>query len=310
MKIILTTLTLLLMLSTAVAAENWELVNYPVADKMIGIAFISPDTVFTVNTAGGYAVSRDGCKNWDLFTLTNNIAIEDIAFRTAEFGVICGPRGMLMNTMDGGASWYDHTFPDTLAWFFDVIILNDSVCLASGMIRKPKAPATGILVRSVNRGNNFSVIDAPGMGYSEMFHGSDGTLYLLSFGQLNYSTDQGLTWKSRPLGLKNPVRSISKYGSAGVVCSPGLVAYTLDGGITWIKADVPEDAFFVAAEMINDSVGYVGGPKSTMYRTDDGGRSWAQELLPAEFDILDMCVEGQYLYAVGSEGTVIRKKVR
>ena len=89
-----------------------------------------------------------------------------------------------------------------------------------------------------------------------------------------------------------------------------MCAYSSDSGKTWTRLDQLLDKIYIAAEMVDEQVGYIGGTEATIMRTADGGRTWSRELIATSFDVLDMCLIGDRLYAVGSGGVVIFKKLR
>jgi len=80
---------------------------------------------------------------------------------------------------------------------------------------------------------------------------------------------------------------------------------TVDGGKTWNKiatlnADVKE-LFF-----IGDTIAYVAGKGGSIYKSRNGGKNWSQELSSTTSYIRNLEVIGDYIYAVGSGGTVVR----
>ncbi len=62
--------------------------------------------------------------------------------------------------------------------------------------------------------------------------------------------------------------------------------------------------------MIDENTGYIGGTKASIFKTTDGGRNWNQELMAKSFDVFALCIIGDWLWAVGADGGIIRKKVR
>ncbi len=110
----------------------------------------------------------------------------------------------------------------------------------------------------------------------------------------------------------SPARSFSFSGNSGILCGlKGIVAYTNDGGKIWLKSEkLDEQKTYVASQMINSSEGYIGGQNSTLMKTTDGGRNWSPELMAKSFDVYDLILVKNRIYAVGAEGGIIWKEVK
>ena len=59
---------------------------------------------------------------------------------------------------------------------------------------------------------------------------------------------------------------------------------------------------------MSDTSAFIAGYGGLMHRSFDGGATWEIETLPTEADILDLAVSPGYVYAVGTEGTILRCK--
>jgi photosystem II stability/assembly factor-like uncharacterized protein len=150
-----------------------------------------------------------------------------------------------------------------------------------------------------------------GLGYAEILYNQGGPVYLLSFGYLHSSDDLGKSWKSAKTFDGPAARTVSIVGKTGILAGPnGMCAFSSDTGRTWTKLDQWSDKIYIAAEMIDEEVGYIGGANAIIMRTTDGGRTWKVELMAKSFDVLDMCLIGDRLFAVGSKGGIIAKKVK
>ena len=92
-------------------------------------------------------------------------------------------------------------------------------------------------------------------------------------------------WTARPLSTNSSCRSLSAVSElvAWVGCSGGKVLHTSDGGTSWVvdsvagaaKLDFRGIKAFDAKSAVVTSAGAAEQGAARIYRTDDGGRSWA-----------------------------------
>ena len=301
----------LLILRSAAASQGWQVVNSPFEDNITGICSVHPDTFFIVTNKGNCGRTYDAGKSWQVVPVAADVHLEDVSFADSKLGVGCGRSGALYRTVDGGSTWESISLTDTIPWFMDVEMFNAQTGLVIGMTRDSVSPLQGLAFRTTDGGRSWKKQKMLGLGYSEILYRPGGPVYLLSFGQLNYSHDLGKSWKSFKTVEGMAARTVSIFGKTGVLAGPnGMCAFSSDTGKTWTKLDQWSDKIYIAAEMIDEKVGYIGGARSTIMRTPDGGRTWKAELMARSFDVLDMCLIGDRLFAVGSKGGIIAKKVK
>jgi len=194
---------------------------------------------------------------------------------------------------------------------FDVEMLDAKHVVVAGATRAPTTPYEGLMLRSTDGGKSFKQMPTVGMGYKEFFYRRGKPVYLLTMGGLSRSNDLGENWKTSLTIDGNPGRALSFAGKTALIAGPrGMVALSSDSGRTWRSNDRSENEVFIAAEMIDEKVGYIGGWPETILKTTDGGRSWTEESFEPRFSVLDFCLVGDRLYAVGSGGRVAVKKVK
>ena len=310
MKTLLTTCLLLIAASAMAASDDWVIVGSPFPEHITGIDFVNHDTGYIVTGEGNFGVTYDRGKTWASFEFKGEAGFQDIDYVTGKHGYAVGNYGVIIVTYDGGTEWIFKGLSNDSLWFTDVIAIDDTIALACGIHRTEEQPFSSYLVRTVDSGATWTRLGSVGLGPSEFEIGADGTLYLLTFGQLNFSNDYGESWERRLLGMDKPGRALSFNGPNGIVCGPSsMLAYTSDGGNTWTAANLPPHQVLVAAEMLDNGVGYVAGMAGAMFRTEDGGRTWVKEELPRTFDILDLHVDGNRLYVTGSVGAILYKEI-
>jgi len=311
MKQFLITFVILSLSIPSLWAQNWQIVDSPLKENINGITFVGPDTMFIITDKGNMARSFDAGKTWDTFRVTFGTSLEDIQFFTSDTGYVCGAKGSILYTTDGGYTWDKEPINDTVSWLFDIQMFSRKVGLVAGLTNTKNMPFGGVAYRTTNGGKNWKKLKTFGLGYSEIFYQPNHPVYLLSYGKINYSNDLGKTWKSTLTVEGKPGRALSFYGKTGIVCGlQGMCAYSNDTGKTWYPAQQDKQTMFIAAQMVDEENGYIGGTKATILKTSDGGKTWDKESLPQSFNIYDFYLVGNRLYAVGTDGSIIFKKVK
>lgn len=308
-KLILLSLVILL-IPLSLAAQDWEVMHSPLKNNLTGIQLISTDTILLVSNKGDFARSYSGGRIWGGNNIALGISLEDLCFISVGTGFVCGSHGTLLKTVDSGKTWTPALVTDSMTWFFDVEMIDDKNGLVVGLARTENSPFGGIAFRTTDGGDHWNQIDPGGLGYSELFVKND-TIFLLSIGKLNWSTNKGRSWESIITHEGKPARAISIFGSTYLICGMGgNVFHSHDNGKSWYPAKQSEQVTFVAAQLIDENYGYIAGGPGVLMKTTDGCYNWTDEKMPIEFTIFDFYLEADYLYAVGSNEGFIRKKVK
>ncbi|MDH4157900.1 MAG: YCF48-related protein [candidate division Zixibacteria bacterium] len=311
MKHSLLCLLLLSLVVPALHAQEWQRVKIPAQDNLTGISFISPDTGLVVTGTGRYMHTVDGGKNWRRFRIEEGAPFEDVFYLNSQYAYICGRNGKLLRSIDSLQSWQHKTLPDTLPWLMDIEMFDNKHGLVIGMSRHTERPLQGFALRTVDGGISWQEVAPMGAGYAEIAYEKGGPVIILAFGRLIISDDKGATWRTVTTFEGEACRAISMHGDAGIMAGPGgICAYTRDAGKTWQIVRSDAQRVFIAVQMIDDQVAYVGGANGIVMRTADGGQTWQDEDFPAPIDIFDFELVGDRLYAVGSMGGMLYKKVR
>jgi len=308
-KTCLTACTLLFLVISA-QAQNWNAVNIPIEENINGICFVNPDTAYIITKQGKMIRTFDAFKSIDTFEPTPEIILEDVEFINSDIGFICGSKGTFMRTTDGGYTFTSFNLTDTIPWFFDIEMFDDQHGMVIGMTRETESPYGGLAYRTEDGGKSWKKVDPIGLGYAELAY-ANGTVYLVSFGRINFSKDFGKTWKGYSTGEGSPGRSLSGLGNTVVIAGlEGYVYYSHDNCKSWYPSRQDPMTMFIATQMINSKEAYIGGSRQTLMKSSDGGRSWTRELMAKAFDVFDIEFIGDKVYVVGSEGGIIWKKVK
>ena len=305
-------LLLLLILCVAVSAraQEWEQIDIPTTSNISSISFPAPDTGYFVTQTGELGFSFDGGRNWRLLPIEPGVPLEDVHFLNSRLGLACGRQAALYRTTNGGRTWENHSLRDTIPWLLSVRWISDKHAVAVGMTREKETPIRGFSLRSSDGGKTWERQESMGLGYGELFTLPGGPIYFQSYGQLHMSRDSGENWRTIRTVDGKPGRATAIYGRTGIlVGNAGMTAHSIDKGRTWQMTPVSADLHLTSIVLVNADTGYTGGVGGQILRTEDGGATWDNESLPGEKDIYDMAVAGNFVFAVGKDGYLIRKKI-
>lgn len=310
LKIVLIPLSLVLM-TGSIFAQGWKSVNFPTEEQINGIFFVNPDTGCVITAEGNLIRTENGGKSWNSYSVTPGKSLEDLFFLSSDSGFVCGMDGSLLVTGDGGQNWKDLSNSDTLPWFFDVEMFGDQRGMVIGISRSKENKLGGMALQTTDGGQSWQKMEPLGMGYSQILYLPGGMAYFLSYGQIHSSSDKGKSWSTRLTHQGPPARTISMFDRSAILAGPsGLVCYSDDAGHTWKSATLSEEKLFVTSAMTSEKDGYLAGINTSIMKTSDGGKTWGPELGSKSFQVLDMFVIENYLWAVGEKGGIMYKIIK
>ena len=310
MKQAITLIPILLLLVSGVLAADWEEVDNGVSVNITGLSFCGPDTGHFVTHDGRLGYTFDGGKTWRLLPVAEGVPLEDVDFVNRDTGMVCGRDGAIYRTTDGGRTWENRSLADKTPWLLSVRLTTGSTAIVIGMTREKETPLRGLSVFTSDGGKSWQPQESMGMAYGDLFQQPGGGLYFLSWGHLHLSRDGGKSWKTASTGDGQPGRSVAITGATGVaVGNFGMCVVSHDNGKSWTKARVRNDVHFTSVVLTDEQTGYIAGSEGALLKTVDGGETWTSEALPNAFDIFDLAISSKYIIAVGSGGTMVRKKL-
>lgn len=301
----------LTVLTSTVAAQGWQVINYPTKDNLTGVFFTSPDTGYVVSGSGAVARTTNSGKSWGGLQISKS-SLEDIYFSDPLTVYVCGGKGVVLKSGDAGRNWVDRSVSDTSVTLLSIRRVAPWSIIMTGLTHDSTRNIIGVLMRSSDDGQTWSRLPVSGVGFGELQMASDKTVRFLSWGGLYASTDLGATWTQTLLPKGKPGRTLDIRGNTGIMAGNfGQVATSSDHGATWTEVNLPEEnAHFTSALLVSETVGFVAGYESRLYSTADGGRTWNREKLPIACDILAITKSGNRLWAVGADGAMIWRSLK
>ncbi len=272
----------------------------------------APDSGYIVTGDGNFIKTNDRGKNWTRSEDLNLTRLESLCFLDKQIGWVCGHKGLIFFTPDGGHNWVNQSWKDTIAVFLDIQMIDKDTGVVVGVRPDSVNKMASIALRTTDGGQTWKELESMGMAYSEILYDQPGRkLYLMSLGKINFSYDGGNKWKSLFTIEGAPARTFSIYGNTGIMAGPkGVCAYSADSGKTWYKNSRGQTEHFVSSALVDPKRGYIAGLDGLMLATKDGGRIWEAEILPETFLVLDMYVNSNTVYAVGTAGVILYKSLQ
>ncbi len=296
----------------ATPAQDWQSINFPSSEAVTGILMFSPDSGYIVTGDGNFIKTYDRGKTWTRADALSAVRLESLYFLDKKTGWVCGHKGRIFFTADGGHNWVDQSWKDTMAIFLEIQMINKDTGVVVGMRPDSVNTLASIALRTTDGGKTWKQLETMGMAYSEILYDKPGRkLYLMSLGKMHFSSDGGNKWKSLFTIEGSPARTFSIFDNTGIMAGPkGVCAYSADSGKTWYKNARGQTEHFVSSVLVDSKRGYIAGLDGLMLATKDGGRTWEPEKLPETFLVLDMYVNGKNVYAVGTEGVILCKQLQ
>jgi photosystem II stability/assembly factor-like uncharacterized protein len=228
-----------------------------------------------IPTSNGYAwITVDSGENWHAYKCNGNA--RDIYFTTGETGFLCGEKGYIAKTDDGGLTWNPIDIND-----YEVKL--EPVSFADSLHGITGGPG-GTYYLTEDGGSTWEKSGIPWAGDVTSIHYPDNDTLWLTAGdkELYHSDDGGATWDDLSDDLPPGTFIISGVWfhdkNKGVITGTTGIYYTENGGAAWNEAGGDSVVSGDEIQFIDDKTGWTTGSTSLsrcdVYRTDDGGKSW------------------------------------
>ena len=240
-------------------------------------------------------------------------------------GWAVGGNGVLLATVDGGATWKAQRRPseDTLRdLYFSDEQTGWLVCERSIYLLKTKDEPRTYLMNTTDGGATWRRVNVIGSQTDarlvRALFTEEGRAWTFGEGGALFTThDGGANWSRQRV----PTRHLLLGGAfinaerGWLVGAGATILHTADGGETWragrirfgaVDAINVEGARFTAVSFVEARIGWAVGSKGRVLATLDGGQTWQVQRSGVTADLLDVkFLDASEGWAVGTGGTVI-----
>jgi photosystem II stability/assembly factor-like uncharacterized protein len=276
--------------------------------------------IFSTNSENSFCISdsmifrsSDSGISWELVHTTEHIryfqlSIFDISFSDTKNGSAIGGGGLIVNTTDGGESWFTREFTgdfDFMHWriargIFKIDSLHQVIV---GDI--------GTIIYTSNGGNTWERPNSTtNDDLNDVFFVNSSTGFIAGkFGTILKTNTGGLTWSYLARETTNSLSGIFFTDSLNgyVVGGSGTLLMTTNGGKSWKSVETETSNDLNKICFRDKNIGFIVGDLGTILSTTNGGESWRREYSGTSYDLYGISVMDSVVLAVGFNGNILRK---
>jgi photosystem II stability/assembly factor-like uncharacterized protein len=313
---------LLMKLNLAVDKEgDWEVLNSPVQDDIHDVFFLNDRIGWAYTYGTGIIIkTEDEGKKWDIAAKLDPAYYEQIQFMDSRIGWLCGERGQVYKTEDGGDTWENLGLSDRKSqyYFYAMYFFDAETGFVGGMRKDLDGKTEFVLLKTEDGGVTWRKIKKyPNVFLTTIFFITERIGFASGQYHIYKTTNRGESWtevyKGPPEGRREGFRGMyfldEKLGFA--VNAGGEVLRTHDGGKTWIAKRITNTRLR-SIVFVNENEGYAVGDKNEeeqcLFHSTDSGITWLAEK-GNYADLHRVKSSPNFIWAVGKEGTLLKKRI-
>lgn len=287
--------------------ENWFLINTGINASLSCIYFVDSYKAWAGN-ANNLFSTTDGGQTWIQFSGSLGTGVNDIAFTSAQNGILIGNNGAIRKTTNGGSSWQFITSGVT-SNLNKIFFLDTQL----GFI----ACQNGQLLRTTNGGTSWSIINTGSGSLRDVYFLDSNNGYSIGYVGNGYSVlksnDGGLTWNvQQALTIGGyPLNKLTFSSSThGYIASGGRGVFrTIDGGNTWTQTETfnTENDNWQGITFIDNNIGFVCGDGGKINKTTDAGVTWKSSVCGSNTAFFSVWATDKKTAYVGGSSGIIAK---
>ena len=206
------------------------------------------------------------------FTQNSGVSstLSSVYFTSPNVGYAAGDNGVILKTVDKGASWSR----------LNTGVNNNLYSVRFINIQKGFACGDNIILKTVDGGLTWqSYTNGISSSLKSIYMLDENTAYAVGYGGLIFKTvNGGAEWNIILSSENSGFTSIYFLNSnTGYVTGiAGKYLKTIDGGLTWNAKPTDASKNFYSVQFLNQNVGYITGGwvNSTVMKSVNGGESW------------------------------------
>ena len=293
--------------STFVPMHEWpEVPFYSITNPSEG------KYIATATYGGEITISEDGGATWTYPTnaatgakssIYSSLSIDENTI------LLGGSSGYIAKSVDGGDTWTvidNYMATQSNKHVYMLYLAPNGDIYAGG--------SSGILMVSDDNGDTWTEVET---GTAATLYGM--TVFSNGMGLLGGSSGRWAVSTSTALdtfaqvddiGSMSFRTAVERDGNILFIGGADLYTTTIDAldtlSLYW---DNPTSDNLYAIEFVNDTVGFVAGDDGCIFRTNDGGVTWEQEMSEADDYLYNLAYDGEYLWAVGKFAVIMNRKI-
>ena len=299
---------------TCIAEEKsaWSRVASPTDNPLHNGFFLDAEQGWIISYGTGQVLrTTNGGDTWIIAAKLDSLYYECIYFMDKERGWICGEKGVLLQTNDGGFTWHHIKLaPETYA-FYGFYMSEEGRGFLTGMDYSKRE---AVYYESTDNGETWMEHSdkVPDACYEPIQFLNADRGFMAGGNQILRTTDGGRSWIASELDKETVIRGLHfvDFQHGWAVGHGGAVFHTEDSGLTWQKSERFTLNRLRSVYFTDDKRGFIVGDQNkesgSLWWTDDSGKNWhkSDQKLP---DLHRLFRSPKRLWAIGKSGTIIRQ---
>ncbi len=293
--------------------DFWSKHDVATTDDLHTGFFLTDSLGWVVTHSTGLVLhTTDGGKTWRTQAKLEAGYLESIFFVDKKLGWICGDKGRIYRTEDGGKKWHQIGENRMELFFTGIHFFNRNEGFVVGMNTQSRK---SVLLESSDGGRTWNdhstKVSGTGLIGSIKFLNKD-VGFIAAFNSIFHTTNGGRTWNAFPVGQGTVIREITflNRSTGWAVGHKGILVTTADQGQSWKRSNSFSDGLLRSVVFINEKLGFIAGDKdsngTTLWQTNDGGKSWVK--VQNDFpDIHQIIRTNKKVWLIGDSGTVMSR---
>jgi len=310
MKAIPAIILLIFLIFASNGHAQWHKIPTGIVDDIRGISFCAENVGYGVTSRGAILRFTGLGQPWKIDTLAGTKLLEDVFFFSGgRKGFAYGSTGSFFATEDGGLNWTPYKF-DTSLWLADMAFLDSKHGFLVGYdIHDPQNKGT--LFYTSNSGKKWDTLSVSGRQLQTINISPQGVITVSGAEKIFISRDKGKTWETPDVPSGLTIKAAAIRGNQGIMVGMGgALALSNDAGKTWIKWNAfANNIHLFSLLMLSPTTAYAVGSDGYILYTDDAGKNWVPQASGSTFQLLDIQLIGNKIFASGSSGTVVYRNL-
>ena len=253
---------------------------------------------------GEYGITgrKVATQSWTFLDRGVNRAANWVTFADATNGFAVGQDGLILHTVNRGATWTEIQNGLTLDSFYGAEMMGPNKLWVVGDL--------GVLLHTSNGGVNWvqqSTFTTNSL-LSISFANENNGWAVGDLGTLIRTTNGGANWSGISTGVSDVLFGVKfkDVNNGWIAGDNGLIRRTVNGGANWTSQTTNTTAALFYVDFIDLNNGFAAGSNGTILKTTNGGTTWTLQPSGTQRNIYVVSgVSLNSVWAVGDSGLVL-----